>query len=128
MKKKKVLVVEDDSFSMELVTDLLEVAGFEVLPAETAEAGIEIAKAGDLALILMDIRLPGIDGLAATAILKDDPRTTNIPVVALTASTMRGDERKCLEAGCTGYIAKPINTRGFAKAVAAYISTVGGTN
>lgn len=121
-------MVEDDSFSMELVTDLLEVAGFEVLPAETAEAGIEIAKAGDLALILMDIRLPGIDGLAATAILKDDPRTTNIPVVALTASTMRGDERKCLEAGCTGYIAKPINTRGFAKAVAAYISTVGGTN
>ncbi|MGB6064793.1 MAG: response regulator [Desulfomonilaceae bacterium] len=124
MKKKRVLVVEDDSFSMELVTDLLEVAGLEVLPAETAEEGIEIARAGDLALILMDIRLPGIDGLVATSILKDDPRTTNIPVVALTASTMRGDERKCLEAGCTGYIAKPINTREFAKTVAAYMSPV----
>jgi CheY-like chemotaxis protein len=111
MKKTKVLVVEDDLLSMELVTDLLEVAGYEVLPAETAEEGIEIAIAGAPAIILMDIRLPGIDGLTATAILKDDPRTTHIPVVALTASTMRGDERKCLEAGCTGYIAKPINTR-----------------
>ncbi|MGO9569089.1 MAG: response regulator [Desulfomonilaceae bacterium] len=126
MKKKKVLVVEDDLLSMELVTDLLEVAGYEVLPAETAEKGMDIARAGTPALILMDIRLPGIDGLTATAMLKDDPRTTHIPIVALTASTMRGDERKCLEAGCTGYIAKPINTREFAKTVAAYITAIGG--
>ncbi len=79
MKKTKVLVVEDDLLSMELVTDLLEVAGYEVLPAETAEEGIEIAIAGTPALILMDIRLPGIDGLTATAILKDDPRTRAHP-------------------------------------------------
>jgi CheY-like chemotaxis protein len=126
MKKQKVLVVEDDLLSMELVTDLLEVAGYEVLPAGTAEQGIEIAIAGSPALILMDIRLPGIDGLTATAILKGDPRTTHIPIVALTASTMRGDERKCLEAGCTAYIAKPINTREFAKTVAGYVRAICG--
>src|SRR5271157_2083112 len=119
MKKRKILVVEDDPLSMELVTDLLEVAGYTVLQAETAEQGIEVARSTKPVLILMDVRLPNIDGLAATGILKKDPLTRHIPVVALTASVMPGDEARALAAGCVGYIRKPIDTRAFPEAVGA---------
>ncbi len=122
MKKQKILVVEDDPLSMELVTDLLEVAGYAVLQAVTAEQGIQAAKSTKPVLILMDVRLPGIDGLAATGILKEDPVTKQIPVVALTASVMPGDEARALAAGCAGYIRKPIDTRTFSEAVGAFIA------
>jgi CheY-like chemotaxis protein len=122
MKKRKILVVEDDPLSMELVTDLLEVAGYSVLQAETAEQGIEVARSTKPVLILMDVRLPDIDGLAATGILKEDPLTRQIPVVALTASVMPGDEARALSAGCAGYIRKPIDTRAFPDAVGAFIA------
>jgi len=123
MEKEKILVVEDDALNMELVTDLLEVAGYTVLQAGTADDGIVIAREKLPALILMDIRLPGMDGLAATGILKEDAHTRHIPVVALTASVMLGDEPRALAAGCAGYIRKPIDTRTFPSLVASYIKT-----
>jgi len=121
MKKQKILVIEDDPLNMELVTDLLEVAGYTVLQAGTADEGIIMAKGADPTLILMDIRLPGIDGLVATGILKEDSVTRHIPIIALTASVMLGDESRALAAGCAGYIRKPIDTRTFSSTVAAFI-------
>jgi CheY-like chemotaxis protein len=121
MKKQKILVVEDDPLNMELVTDLLEVAGYMVLQAGTADEGIIMARGADPVLILMDIRLPGIDGLVATGILKEDSVTRHIPIIALTASVMLGDESRALAAGCAGYIRKPIDTRTFSSTVAAFI-------
>ena len=117
----QILVVEDNPVNMELATDLLEIAGFTVLQADNAEKGIEMAKARMPGLILMDISLPGMDGLTATGILKSDAATRHIPVVALTAQAMKGDEEKAREAGCDGYITKPIDTREFPRRVAQYI-------
>jgi CheY-like chemotaxis protein len=122
MNKQKILVVEDDPLNMELVTDLLEVAGYTVLKAETAQQGIDVARSANPVLILMDVRLPDFDGLAATGILKNDPLTQHIPVVALTASVMPGDEARSLAAGCAGYIRKPINTRAFPGTVQTFIA------
>ena len=119
MTSRSVLLIEDNLMNMELATDLLETAGFEVLKAERAEDGIAKAVAEQPDIILMDIALPGMDGLEATRRLKQDARTARIPIVALTASAMRGDDSKARLAGCRGYIAKPIDTRRFAKTVAA---------
>jgi two-component system, cell cycle response regulator DivK len=119
--KRKVLLIEDNPMNMELATDLLETAGFEVLKADRAENGITIALAQQPEIILMDIALPGMDGLEATRRLKRDARTAWIPIVALTASAMRGDDSKARLAGCCGYIAKPIDTRRFAKTVAEFM-------
>lgn len=117
-----VLVVEDNAANMELVTDLLGVGGFRVLQAATAEDGIRLAKAEHPDLILMDIALPGMDGLQATRLLGEDPETGGIPVVALTAHAMSGDKEKALAAGCVGYITKPIDTRAFARTVTLFLS------
>ncbi len=121
MAGEKVLVVEDNETNMELATALLEAAGYVVLSAVTAEEGIKIAKRQFPHIILMDISLPGMDGLTATGILKEDSTTGHIPVIALTAHAMRGDETKALSAGCSGYVSKPIDTRAFAQTVAGYI-------
>jgi CheY-like chemotaxis protein len=118
-----ILVVEDNRPNMELVTALLEASHCKVLQAWTAEEGIRMAGARDPALILMDISLPGMDGLTATAALKRDPETRHIPVVALTAHAMKGDEEKALAAGCAGYIAKPIDTRAFPGAIKSFLKT-----
>ncbi len=112
-----ILVVEDNPLNMELVCDILEVNGYVVYQASAAHEGIKIAKENIPHLILMDIQLPGMDGLSATQILKDDITTKDIPVVALTAHAMKGDEQKALEAGCSGYITKPIDTREFPRLV-----------
>jgi two-component system cell cycle response regulator DivK len=121
MNKRKVLLIEDNLMNMELATDLLEAAGFQVLKAERAEAGIAMAVAEQPDIILMDIALPGMDGLEATRRIKQDARTAWIPIVALTASAMRGDNDRARSAGCCGYIAKPIDTRRFAKTVVAFM-------
>lgn len=118
MAGKKILLVEDNPMNMELATDLLEVAGYAVVQAGTAEEGVAMAKTETPDLILMDVRLPGMDGLTATGLLKQDPTTQHIPVIALTAQAMKGDQEKALEAGCNGYITKPINTREFPGEVA----------
>ncbi len=125
MAGEKVLVIEDNEANMILVTALLKSSGWIVIPAMTAEEGIKIAKDESPALVLMDISLPGMDGLTATGILKKDPQTKDIPVVALTAHAMKGDEIKALTAGCIGYITKPIDTRSFPKAVSGYIKGYG---
>ncbi len=109
----KILVVEDNQANMKLATTLLTKEGYEVVQAEEALGGIAIARQQLPDLILMDIQLPGMDGLAATRLLKEDPATRHIPVVALTAFAMKGDEERMLEAGCDGYIAKPIRYKEF---------------
>jgi len=104
----RVLVIEDNQANMKLATLLLRNAGHIVLCAADAEAGLTIARAELPDLILMDIQLPGMDGLAATALLKKDPATAAIPVIALTAMAMKEDEEKCQVAGCDAYMAKPL--------------------
>jgi two-component system cell cycle response regulator DivK len=109
----KVLVVEDNPANMTLATFLLKSAGHTVLTATDAESGLTLARNEQPDLILMDIQLPGMDGLQATALLKADEATRAIPVIALTALAMKGDEERIRAAGCDGYIAKPLAYREF---------------
>ncbi len=116
---KKVLVVEDNPANMTLAVFLLQSAGHAVLTATSAETGLALARSERPHLILMDIQLPGMDGLEATGILKHDDATRDIPVIALTALAMKGDEERIRAAGCDGYIAKPIAYQEFLATVAA---------
>jgi two-component system cell cycle response regulator DivK len=117
----RVLVVEDNAVNLELVVALLEQDGREVLVAETAEAGIRIAAEKRPDLILMDLQLPGMTGYEATRKLKADPATAAIPVVALTAQAMRGDEARARAAGCDAPLTKPINARLFREALRRFL-------
>jgi two-component system cell cycle response regulator DivK len=112
-----ILLIEDNPLNLELAHDVLQAAGYTVLEARTAEEGLKLAGATTPDLILLDIRLPGMNGLDAARRLKGDLSTRNIPVVALTAQAMRGDEEVALAAGFNGYITKPINTRTLAAEV-----------
>jgi two-component system cell cycle response regulator DivK len=103
-----ILIIEDNRANMKLVTLLVRNAGHTALCAVDAETGLTLARAEQPHLILMDIQLPGMDGLAATSLLKQDPATMTIPVIALTAMAMRGDEQKTTDAGCDAYITKPL--------------------
>jgi two-component system cell cycle response regulator DivK len=103
-----ILIIEDNPANMKLASLLLRNAGHTVLCAVDAETGLTLARAGQPDLILMDIQLPGMDGLAATALLKQDPATAAIPVIALTAMAMKEDQEKTKVAGCDAYIAKPL--------------------
>jgi two-component system, cell cycle response regulator DivK len=117
-----ILVVEDNASNMLLITTVLKRAGYRVIEAETADQAIALARTETPALILMDVALPGMDGLAATRILKADPLTGSIPIYALTAHVMVGDEQKARDAGCDGYLTKPIDTRAVAATVAAVLA------
>ncbi len=108
-----ILIIEDNRRNMLLIRDLLQMHGFRTLEAFDGEEGIARAKAERPDLILMDLQLPGMDGLTATRLLRQDPITAGIPVVALTAHAMKGDRERALQAGCNGYIPKPIDTRRF---------------
>lgn len=103
-----ILVIEDNAANMKLACLLLHNAGHAVLCAVDAETGLTLARTAHPDLILMDIQLPGMDGLAATALLKQDAATTAIPVIALTAMAMKADHEKSRAAGCDLYIAKPL--------------------
>ena len=116
-----VLVVEDNAANMTLAVFLLQSAGHTVLSATDAEAGLTLARDEQPDLILMDIQLPGMDGLEATALLKRDQATRAIPVIALTALAMKGDEERIRAAGCDGYIAKPMRYQEFLATVAAQL-------
>jgi len=113
-----ILIIEDNPLNLELITDLLEVNHFVVCQAQTAEEGLRLAREASPDLILMDLSLPGMDGLAATRALKANPATSHLPVIALTAHAMRGDKELALSAGCDGYLSKPIDTRTFPAKVA----------
>ena len=104
-----ILIVEDNRANMKLASLLVRNAGHTVLCAVDAESGLTLARTERPDLILMDIQLPGMDGLAATALLKRDPATAAIPVIALTAMAMKDDQEKTKVAGCDAYIAKPLH-------------------
>ncbi|MEE9292082.1 MAG: ATP-binding protein [Acidobacteriota bacterium] len=112
-----ILVVEDNPSNMKLVSELLRKEGHHVLAASSGEKALEIIREVHPDLVLMDIQLPGMDGLQITRMLKDDPETAAIPVVALTAHAMQADEDRARDAGCVGFIAKPFDTREFARRV-----------
>jgi two-component system, cell cycle response regulator DivK len=117
----RVLIVEDNPANMTLAVFLLKSAGHAVLSAVDAEAGLTLARDEQPDLILMDIQLPGMDGLEAIGLLKANALTRHIPVVALTALAMKGDEERIRAAGCQGYIAKPMRYQEFLSTVATYI-------
>ena len=112
-----ILVVEDTPANIKLVTMLLEKTGYRVLQADNAEDGIALAREHVPDLILMDIQLSGTDGLTAIRILKQDGKTRHIKMIALTAYAMKGDDRRMIESGCDGYIAKPIRYQSFLEEV-----------
>jgi two-component system cell cycle response regulator DivK len=109
----RILVVEDSPVNMALTVAILESAGHVILQADHAAQGMEVARLEQPDLILMDIQLPDIDGLVATRRLKADPRTSHLPVIALTAFAMKGDEDETRAAGCDGYVTKPIRYKEF---------------
>ena len=118
----RVLVIEDTPANMKFVSVLLRNAGYDVLQAWTAEEGIALAREHRPQLILMDINLPGLDGIEATRILKGDERTRGIPIVAVTALAMSGDERRIRAAGCDGYVAKPLRYKPFLQEVGRFLA------
>jgi two-component system, cell cycle response regulator DivK len=117
-----ILIVDDNATNMELSTFILESADYTVLAATNAENGLTLARERCPDLILMDIQLPGMDGLQATALLKADEATRDIPVIALTALAMKGDEERILAAGCDGYIAKPLDYKDFLASIKARLA------
>jgi two-component system cell cycle response regulator DivK len=119
-----ILVVEDNPANMKLAVVLLRSAGHTVLSVTNAEAAVTMAHAQQPDLILMDIQLPGMDGLEATAMLKSDIATSAIPVIALTALAMKGDKERILAAGCDGYIAKPMRLKDFLTSIASRLIPV----
>lgn len=125
---EKILIIEDNPSNMKLAALVLEKAGFCALKANNARAGMEVAKNDMPDLILMDIQLPGIDGLAATKMLKDDSQTSKIKVIAMTAFAMAGDEERIRAAGCDGYISKPIRYTQLVDQIRLQVGFSGGNN
>lgn len=117
-----ILVVEDNDANQLLTQAVLELNGYRVDSAASASEAIDYLRSTTPDLILMDVHLPGLDGLSLTRQLKADPATAGIPVVALTAHAMRGDREMALDAGCVGYIAKPIEVRTFAGQIRAFLA------
>jgi len=118
-----ILIVEDNEANRLLAGAVLEREGYRVEMAENSEQALDMLGRRAPDLILMDIQLPGLDGLSLTRRLKGDKKTAAIPVVALTALAMTGDRERTIEAGCSGYISKPINTRTFAAEVRKFLRT-----
>ena len=116
-----ILVVDDNPINLKLASEVLLAGGYTVDVAIDAESAQRLLATKCPDLILMDIALPGMDGLSLTRVIKSDPRLNRVPVVALTAYAMRGDDLKAAEAGCDGYITKPIDTRALVLQVAAWI-------
>jgi CheY-like chemotaxis protein/anti-sigma regulatory factor (Ser/Thr protein kinase) len=124
MRSEAILVVEDNAANLRLISELLRARGFTVLEAQNGEEALAKLRRLTPQLILMDIQLPGIDGLACTREIRKDPKHASIPIVALTAHAMRGDEERAREAGCVGYITKPIHTAQFAGQIEALLQLV----
>lgn len=118
---RRVLVVEDNHENMRLFRAVLRLEGADVLEAEAAMIGVEMARRERPHIILMDIHMPGVDGLTATRLLRADEQTRSIPIVAVTASVMEKDREKTMEAGCDGLIPKPIDPHTFGRQLAEFI-------
>ena len=117
MANELILIVEDNEKNRKLVRDVLQHRGYQTVEAETAEEGIRLAQESRPALILMDIQLPGMNGIEALGCLRANPKTKKIPVIAVTASAMTHDRQKIMAAGFDGYQSKPINVKEFVAAV-----------
>ena len=117
MADRHVLVVEDNEKNMKLLRDVLQATGYRTLEATTGEDAVELALSRETALVLMDVQLPGIDGIEALARLRRDERTASIPVLAVTAQAMSGDRERFLEVGFDGYLSKPIDVDELIQAV-----------
>lgn len=113
-----ILVVDDNRENLKLARLLLRGEGYEVLTAQDAEEALDILKSGHPRLILMDIQLPGMDGLELTRRIKADPATRGIVIIALTAYAMKGDDQKAFDAGCDGYLSKPVDTQALPRVIA----------
>ena len=124
MSGRKILVVEDNDMNMQLVEFLLEEGGYDIMKATSGEEALEVTRDSNGTppdLILMDIHLPGMDGLSVVRAMKEEPRTSSVPILALTAHAMRGDKDRFLEAGCDGYISKPIDVKTFIASIEKYL-------
>jgi two-component system, cell cycle response regulator len=121
MLKARILVVDDNPLNLKLAAEVLESDGYHVNRAPSAEAALERIREQIPDLILMDIQLPGMDGLALTRALKSDSATQAIPIIALTAFAMKGDEQRARDSGCEGYLTKPIDTRTFSARIAEFL-------
>lgn len=119
---KKILIVEDNDLNMKLFNDLLEAQGYDTLQSKNGREALALARRHRPDLILMDIQLPEISGLQVTKWLKDDDELRMIPVVAITAFAMKGDEEKIRDGGCEAYIAKPISVASFLHTVARFLA------
>ena len=117
-----ILCIEDNPQNMRLVRKILSIAGYEVVEAPDGATGLQKATELLPRLILLDVNLPDIDGLEVTRILKADPKTNSIPILALTANAMHGDRERCLQAGCNGYVPKPITKTELLGTIAQFVS------
>ena len=122
MANELILIVEDNEKNLKLVRDILTFKGYQLLESETAEVGIQLARKNKPALILMDFHLPGMNGIEAFKILRNDPETSAIPIVAVTASAMTEDRKQIIDAGFDGLETKPINVKDFLATVAAVLA------
>lgn len=123
---KRILVVEDNELNMKLLNDVLEAHGYEVMSTGRGAEAVEWARQYLPDLVLMDLQLPDLSGLDATRQLKASPETRHIPVIAVTAFAMAGDERRALDHGCDAYVAKPIILKDFLNLIAGYIGVPDG--
>jgi two-component system cell cycle response regulator DivK len=121
MAQYRVLVVDDSNLNRKVVSTVLKACGFEVLEAVDGEQAFEITTAELPDLVLMDVQLPKMDGYAATRRLRRQPVTQHIPIIALTAHAMAGENERAAEAGCDGYISKPVNTRTLVDEIMSYL-------
>ena len=122
MPDHSILIVDDNQMNLKLVCVVLQMEGYQVRTAADAEEALEVLASWRPELILMDIQLPGMDGLEFTRRLKANPGTRGIVVIAITAYAMKGDEQKALDAGCDGYVTKPVDTRSLPDVVAGYLT------
>ncbi len=124
MAENKILIIDDDNRNIFALRAVLKARGYVCLSATGAEEGLEIlAEDDEVAVVLMDMMMPGIDGYEAMAIMKQSPGFKNIPVIAVTAQAMLGDRERCLNAGASGYISKPINVDELVKLLNLYVLT-----
>ena len=124
---RKILVVEDNDRNRELVKDILDIQGYHVLEARDGVEGVAMAKEHKPDLVIMDIQMPIMDGITAAKIIKNDPATRGITMIALTSFAMKGDRERFMEAGFDDYIAKPIDTRKLPEIVKKYLEKTAST-